>query len=244
MRDVNLDKLVQTDDEIDNEYFDMLIKLGCHENIKTNTFQPTEEELRSVTFSKKFEDNMKRMFKSFKDEDRFEKKSNRGAKIKSFAYKAAAVFAIIMLLSLITITTTEAARVKFVNVFIDTFDMATEFSFTENDSDIEEHSQINRLNYITEGFEIVNLIEEDNQVIARYENDSDQFITVTIVSEGEIIVDSENSNMNLIKIGEYYCKVSEKNGVYIIAFKDEENGFMIESNLDFKELENIIKNIR
>ena len=239
----DLNKLIRTDEEVDNQLMDAIIVTGCHELIKSENFEPTEEELNKAV-SKDFDDEMENFFQRFNDEGQFQKRQKRVNKFKDVMLKISACFAILVLILIITVVSSEAAQVVFMNTYVKVFDIKTDFSIISEDEQINVDNEIKLFGYIPSGFELTETFDNDDLYMATFENSDGEFITIKIMEESAVTIDSEETDVVERNIGGNDCYISDKDGTVNVFFIKNERGYIIESNTDMHEIKKIIENIK
>ena len=238
-----LNKLIRTDEQVDEKLMDAIIIAGCHELIKSENFAPTEEELKKIE-SKELDDKMKEFFLKLGDEEKFQKRRKRVAKFKNVMLKISACFAVLFLISVVVVASSEAAQVVFMNTYVEVFDISTDFHITSEGEQIPVDIEFEQFGYIPFGFEIVESFDNDYLYIATLENSDGKYIVIQISQEANITIDTEDAKVTEKYIGDKNCFISEKNGITTIFFMYNERAYLIESDINMEEIEKIIKNIK
>ena len=227
----DLNKLIRTDEEVDNQLMDAIIIAGCHELIKSENFEPTEEEINKAV-SKDFDDKMKEFIQRLNDETQFRKRQKRTKIFKDVLLKISACFAILVLILTITVASSEAAQVVFMNTYVKVFDIKTDFSIISDDEQNIADNKIEKFRYIPSGFELTEAFDNNDLYMATFENKDGEYVTIKIMEESATTIDSEETEITEKLIGENDCFISEKDGIANVFFIKNERGYVIESNTD------------
>jgi hypothetical protein len=243
MKVEDLNKLLRTDEEVDEKLMDAIIIAGCHELIKSESFVPTEEELKKID-SKELDEKMKEFFLKLSDEEKFRKRRKRIAGFKNIMLKISACFAVLFIISIVIVASSEAAQVVFMNTYVEVFDIKTDFHITSENEQIPFDTEYEQFEYIPFGFEMVEVFDDDYLYMATLENIDGKYIVIQITQEAHITIDTEDAKVTEKYIGDKNCFISEKDGITIIFFMYEERAYVIESDINMEEIEKIIKNIK
>jgi len=236
--------LIFSDNEIDDDLLDAAIKAGCHEHIKNSNSDSSKKDKVKVVFSDDFEKKMKNIIRNFSDEDKFLKRKNRWHKASGAFVKLSACFAWLMIISILTITSSKALQSRFMNMYVEAFDIKTDYEFSFEEEIYQGRSTIERFTYIPPGFELQEEFDGEEIFFAIFENDDEKYINLQVLGECSSSVDSEDAEYTVKKIGEYTCDIYIEHEEKRIIFVDEDKGFIIISNIEMNELEKIIKNIK
>ena len=154
----------------------------------------TEDEIEP---SKEFQDSMEKMFRE-------EKNRLRGKLFRHRIPRIAAVFALFLVLAIITINTTSAWKEPLYNFFF----RNSEDGETSKVNINEQKDDFNRYlpDYVPEGFELVdnNYNHETNQYTYRYESDDAYFSIIITLNEEDLYVDLSSFNNFSYKNTTYY----------------------------------------
>ena len=238
-------KLIYTDEEVDEELLAALIKAGSHEYIKTAITKPTEEEESKVSFSKAFEERMQKQLNIFKHEEKRERRTNILRRIRKVAVNVAACLFAIIIISSAFVATSEAAKIEVMNTLIDVFNIKTDFRFSYSDNNQANETNLSSmLGYIPVGLEIVDELNLETYDEVEYDSNTGIFMSFRKQESGSVTIDTENTDAYELLIGEYNCYVSEKEDDIIIIFEDGIYAYTLKSNLSFEEIKKVLLNLK
>lgn len=212
------------------------------ENIKTlenkiiNSL-PKEEEL-SHNFSRKFQKKMNKLIKK-------EKRSPFIESFISYGKRAGVVLFIVISVAFATTMSVEAYRVRFFEVITRVWEEFTSITFKSEKEIIDRKLIAINPDYIPEGFSI---LEEDvndyvNTVI--YENESNEEIIYeqSLISNGEIIFDTEDVEVETMNIENQTINFFTNKGVSQIYWNDDLYIYTLNSAIDIEETLKMAKSI-
>lgn len=228
---------------IHNEYEEALVKMALHDYMKLTEEKPTQEQLDRLTFSQEFEETMEQQLKVWEKEDR--KKKRKNSQPNKLIAKIAACIGFLLLVSIGTMTVSEAARIKIINYFMKQSDIASDFTFyNRTDEEVVRNNSETTFfaNLVPKGFELTEEVINGALFILRYENDSRIFIEFTSINDATAIsVDTEDALVSNININGVDVFVSEKIETVQAIYVKNENGISIISNMKKEEIIEIIK---
>ena len=237
------DKVKYTDEEVDAKLLEALMLAGFHETIKNENVEVDEETKQSISFSKAFDERVRRMFTEMDDLDQHLRKKAKRQKVYNTIIKIAACFAVFIFISIVTVVSSEAARIKFLNIYVETFDISTDFTFYDEDAD-QEYPKLNEFNYIPFGYELIGETENEDMSYVRYENQVGQYISITTMAEGAISLDTESAEATEQMIGDHQCFVSRKDDMILVLLSYQNRNYQITSNGEWEEIKKMIENIQ
>lgn len=247
MNKKSFNKLVYTDEQINEELIDALIKAGSHEHIHNSTFEIPSDELSDVEFSDALDKKLLNYIDEYDKQLRTKKVIKFAVKIKNIAIRAAAALFVFVVMAVGFVATSEAAQIKFLNIYVEYTDIDTRFHFGE-DIDPETANSVNPpsesvYSYIPFGFEFVH--EDINPAVqmTRYENAEGVFIEIHQMKSGNINVDAEDVNSYITEVDGITCYVTEHEEMNNVICEKNELYYFIVSDIDVEEILKIISGI-
>ncbi|MFA7533077.1 MAG: DUF4367 domain-containing protein [Tissierellaceae bacterium] len=198
---------------------------------------PKEEEL-SYKFSKRFKRKMNKLIR----------RENRTPFMKSFinhSKKVAVLFLIFATIAFATTMSVEAYRVKFFEVVIEVWEEFTSMIF-KNNKNINDRKLIPAVpEYTPKGFSILeeNINDYVYSIIYVNENNEEIFYEQRIISQGEVLLDTENIEVETIEVDNQAIILFTNKGVNQIYWSDDSYSFTLISTINIEELITITKNI-
>lgn len=176
---------------------------------------PKEEEL-SYKFSKRFKRKMNKLIR----------RENRTPFMKSFinhSKKVAVIFLIFVTIAFATTMSVEAYRVKFFEVVIEVWEEFTSMIF-KNNKNINDKKLIPAVpEYTPKGFSILeeNINDYVYSIIYVNENNEEIFYEQRIISQGEVLLDTENIEVETIEVDNQAIILFTNKGVNQIYWSDD-----------------------
>lgn len=212
------------------------------ENIKTlenkiiNSL-PKEEEL-SHDFSKRFQKRMNKLIRK-------EKRTPFMQSFISYGKRAAVIFLVVISISFVTTMSVEAYRVRFFQVITEVWEEFTSIIFKSEENTNDKILVAIIPEYVPEGFSI---LEEDvndyvNTIIYIDEHNTEIFYEQSIISNKEIILDTEDINVKKIELENQIINYFSNKGVNQIYWNDDIYTFTLISDVDLEELFKMIESI-
>ncbi len=198
---------------------------------------PKEEEL-SYKFSKRFKRKMNKLIR----------RENRTPFMKSFinhSKKVVVIFLIFVTIAFATTMSVEAYRVKFFEVVIEVWEEFTSMIF-KNNKNINDKKLIPAVpEYTPKGFSILeeNINDYVYSIIYVNENNEEIFYEQRIISQGEVLLDTENIEVETIEVDNQAIILFTNKGVNQIYWSDDSYSFTLISTINIEELITITKNI-
>lgn len=188
-------------------------------------------------FSEKFNKDMDRFFK---------KQKNRLLikKIKKYSQRAAVIILIFGVLSGIAVFSVQAWRVKFLNFIMEITHTDTTINFDENSKGDTFSNEDVTLGYVPEGFKLEKSESRGNGLFLVFtNNDKDFRLKINSVS-GSLSIDTENADIQKLKINGMDALYSSNNNINIIVWQNDELTYSLSSNLDKDEIIRIVENVK
>lgn len=198
---------------------------------------PREEELNHI-FSKRFQ---KKMNKTIKQE-------RRSLFMKSFVNygkKIAVVFLIFISIVFATTMSVEAYRVKFFEIVTEVWEEFTSIIFESKES-INDAKLIPTVSeYIPSDFYIIEENINDYMYSVIYTNSINEeiFYEQRLISDGEVLLDTENIEIEIMQIGNQEVVLFTNKGVNQIYWSDNVHTYTIISSIKRKEIIEMAKSI-
>lgn len=198
---------------------------------------PSNEDLNHK-FSRSFERKIEKLIK----------KNNYKPFAKGFK-KVAIVFLLTTSILFATIINVEALKTRFIKIIKEIHDELTSFSFiVENDNmdNLDIRFKIMEPEYIPTGFKKIEVDELYTIRIISYENKKGDIIIYqqNYITNGKIILDTEDANIENVKINNYQGQIISKNETNQLIWFSEEYYFNILSTLEKEELIKIGESIK
>lgn len=219
---------------IDDEFLYKHVKSA--ENIMLRNL-PGEEEL-DYTFSRIFQNKMNKVIKQ----------ERRSLFMKTFlnnGKRVAVAFLIIISIAFATTMSVEAYRVKFFEIVTEVWEEFTSIIFESKDSINDDKLVPTISEYIPRGFYIAEEDTNDYMYSAIYigPNNEEIFYEQRIISDGEILLDTENIDFETMKIGSQEIVLFTNKGVNQIYWSDNSHIYTIISSINMEEIVEMTKSI-
>ena len=221
------------DNNHNNEVLKALIKFAGHEILEEKGNEmPCEEDIKSIDIDfSKVDKTIQRLIS-------IEKKKGRAKKAKKTILRSVAIFLAIIIISTIAIMSSEALRVKFLNLFYNSDETSIQINITEDDNMSELSNRFIEPTYLPNGYMFEDVVQVGTLTVITYVNDvnGDIIRIEQNQDDGEITVDNEGVGSYETKIGDYKALVilgKESNKVICIASSWY---FEVEGNLEADEL--------
>ncbi len=166
-------------------------------------------------------------------------------KFNNYAKRTAMIILILLCVALTTTMSVEAFRIRFFEIITEVWDEITSYIF-ENDNELINEKLIPiESDYIPKGYDIVEKrITEYVQRIFYQDNDKKEIIyEQKLISSNSIIVDTENSVIEYIKISNQEVSVLENKGIYQVYWYDELYTYVLIGDIEKQELLLMTKSI-
>ncbi len=208
------------------QVFDSMLKEALIDEVDEH-FSPLEEdELQHP--SDGFKDNMKKMFAKYEREDRIKS-------FRTFAARAACVFAAVAVVSATAVLGVDAWRIKLLNFFFDPSNPGTNISFNDNGGTTYSDEYV-RLGYVPMGFDVTDKVQMRTCNAIHFENGEKYFAFDMSSVESHLTIDTENAVVEDISVNGYKGIYSTNDNVNILLWYDDYNVYSISGNIDKKEI--------
>ncbi|WP_018306724.1 DUF4367 domain-containing protein [Desulfitobacterium hafniense] len=222
---------------------------NCYMDHMLNTIDEEKEKFyQENTFPPELDARMKKFFRRRQLQEDLCQAYKKGSKILA---KVAMVFLAICLSLGVLAATSEAARVKILNVLIEAEDEFTKIRFQpglEKEAQNDEVSHLEGMylpEYIPEGFKIVNTETYASTKIIYYANEQGERIEFNqYASETmELMIDTEDAQVEKVLIHGVEGLISEKEGLTTIVWHNQEYSFYLASEIEREELIKMAKSV-
>ena len=234
--------------EYKGELFELMLKHASKELLdEMITKYPSPEELKDkYEFSSKFKkwideiiENERKRLKHKKFKNIKNKFMNIGKRIAIAMYIIIATFSVVAF-------TVPSIRVALLNFYIERHDEYISFDLQgqgeEYNNELDDN-QSDIILYIPEGFEIKNTIENETALFITYKNNNILIHFERYVGKVSITLDGEDSNFEIVIIGNKEIYTSSKNGMNTIIFNDADFGYKLSSDISMEELKKMVESI-
>ena len=217
---------------------DLLYKyMKSAENIIIESL-PKEEDL-SHRFSKRFERKMNKLIRQ-------EKRTPFMRSFINYSKRVAVIFLIFVTIAFATTMSVEAYRVKFFEIVTEVWEEFTSIIFKSKDHINDNNKLIPAIpEHIPKGFSILEESTSDYlyRVIYISENNKEIFYEQRVLSYGEIILDTENVETEVIEIGNQTIILFTNKGTNQIYWSDDSYSYTLISSINKDEVIKIVKGI-
>lgn len=250
MNKKSFNKLIYTDEQINDELIDVLIRAGSHEYIQNSTLEIPSNKLSDVKFSEELDKKLLRYIDDFDKKEKNQKVAKFATKAKNLAMRAAAALFVLVALAVGFVATSEAAQIKFLDIYVEYTNIDTRFYFgQENNSDANNpynsplESTESIYGYIPFGFEFVH--EDINPAVqlTRYEDMEGRFLEIHQMESGNINVDAEDVNSYMAEIDGVTCYVTEHDEMNTVVCEKNKLYYLIISDIEVEEILKVISGI-
>ncbi len=219
---------------VDDEFLYKYMK--SVENIMLDSL-PKEEEL-SHEFSKRFEIKMNRLIRQ-------ERRSPFMKSFINYGKKIAIIFLIFISIVFATTMGVEAYRVKFFEVITEVWEEFTSIIFKSKEN-IKDGKLIPVVpEYIPKGFFILEEKTNDHICSVIYVNTDNEeiFYEQRMLSHGEVLLDTENIEVETMEIGNQSIVLFTNKGINQIYWSDDSYTYTLISSIDIEEIIEMAKSI-
>lgn len=216
---------------------DFLYKHMRKSEIKMLDSLPKEEEL-SHKFSKDFEKKMDKLIKE-------QKSTPFMRSFVIYGKRAAAIFLIIAAISFAATMSVEAYRVRFFEVITEVWEEFTSIRFESEEEVIDGKLIAINPEYIPETFSILEETLSDyvNKIIYVNMIDEEIIYEQRLISDGEIIFDTEGVEVKTMNIGDQTINFFTNKGLSQIYWNDDLYRYRFSSTIDMEEIIKMTKSI-
>jgi len=258
MNKKNFNNLLYTDEQINDELVDALIKAGAQEYIQNSTLEIPSEELSDVEFSDELDRKLLKYFDDLDKQQRNKNLVNFTTKAKNIAMRAAAALFVLVVLAVGFVATSEAAQIKLLNIYVEYTDIDTRFFFGSDrdpDTDNQGNSAITSTetvySYIPFGFEFVH--EDINPAVqtTRYEDiegkypvDNKVIGKVVSITDYGAFVELEQGVEGLVHISEMSWTQHIRHPSKVVSIGDEVEVMILNIDKDEQKISLGLKQVQ
>lgn len=196
------------------------------------------EDYIAHEFSKEFLNKMEKMIRS-------EKHTIYFRKISIYTKRVAIVILISLCVALTTTLSVEAYRIRFFEIITEVFDKFTSIKFQKEGLLKGDEFIPIESDYVPEGYKIS--MKEINQYVQKifYQDKTGKEIIYEqkLISSNSIIVDTENGEIENIKILDQKVTVLKNKGIYQVYWHDEINTYLLIGDIEEQEFLLMAKDI-
>ena len=222
----------------DSDLLDALIRRAGFDVLKdlADEMPPKDEAKAFFSDITDFDLKMQKVFKK-------EKAKRRMRKVGRVALRVAVVIVAIIIISGIAIMSSEALRVKFLNLFKATNQTSTDIQIPEDE---QEEMQLNndKTMYIPDGFELVESTDMGSVQIFKYEDSKGSTFRIERSDHTtQITVDNERFDYDEISIAGQTAYAFEDEERSALLFYSDDYTYFVYSNISIDELIKIAESI-
>jgi hypothetical protein len=209
---------MNNDDKTLDKIFDLLVgeaAVIANERIAEKILLPEEK----IEFSKEHEEKMQKLFK-------IERRKIMHKTILKHSIRAAGFLLILFTVSIISIFSVSAWRVKFLNFIFDSKKPNTEFQFGDTKENTYSNDEMT-FGYIPNGFELVKSVSNETSVYLKFENNDLYFSFSINPIEGKIGIDTENGIVEKLEINGQEAVYTESKNTNSLLWQKDELAFTI-----------------
>ena len=189
-----------------------------------------------IEFSQEHKEKMQKLFRKER-----QKRTLRIAVVN--ARRAACVLLVMAVVMSAAVFSVEAWRIKFLNFIFDADAPDTEINFS-NEKKGEIYDGMVELGYIPEGFVLEESAVSDIRVSIYYVYNNKYFQVVVNKIDSNTSIDTEDANVEMIKINRNEGIYSYKENVNILVWHDSILVYRITSNIEKSEIFKIAENVK
>lgn len=226
---------MNNDDKTLDKIFDLLVgeaAVIANERIAEKTLLPEEK----IEFSKEHEEKMQKLFK-------IERRKIMHKTILKHSIRAAGFLLILFAVSIISIFSVSAWRVKFLNFVFDSKKPNTEFQFGDTKGNTYSNDEM-AFEYIPDGFELVKSVSNEFSIYLKFKN-NDLYFTFSLNDiEGKLSIDTENGTVEKLTINRQEAVYTENKNINALIWHNDEFAFTIIGNIPKEEIIKIAEKYR
>ena len=225
-----------SDEDLDSLLFEYMPKA----NLLLNQLEEErDKDIPPHVFSNRYNRNIKKIIKKYS-------KTPIQRKLADFRKYVAVVLIIFVLINGFFIVTIHAYRERVIEIITTVYKAFTSIiTETENVSELlDEEFEFSEPSYIPEGFEVVGELKSDVERIIDYEN-GDKIIVFdqSVITNSEIRIDTEDTEIKELVIGEYTVSYVYNKGMYNAYWNDDIFIYLITTETSYEELIKIIESV-
>lgn len=222
-----------------NEALDALIRLAGFELLEAKASEmPTDLSTQNIDV------DFKEMDKEIDRMIRREIAKHRFIKFTNVMKKAAAVLVVVIVISAIATVSSQALRIKFLNLFNIRGEVSTEITISEDNFSNNIDSNCIIPEYMPEGYELSETTKMEAMFISTYRNSNNCIIRIEQSMDGyEATADNERFDCFETEVSGKKVYVIDKGSKNIVCFNTSEYGFIITGEIEVSEILKIVKSI-
>jgi len=187
-------------------------------------------------FSEKHKNDMKLLFEK-------DRKLQSSKNTKIYLRRAAAIFIAVIGISIATISSVSALKIRFLNFIAEITEIDTTIRFTDGSAKSNSYSfEDIILEYIPDGFKLEKSESRNGHILLNFANNNEFFSFRTIEIEGSLSIDTEDAVIKEITIKKNDAFLSVKDNVNILVWHDNETAYILTGNINENELIKIAEN--
>lgn len=226
---------MKEDNKTADKIFDILIEEAAviaDEHIGEKIIIPKEK----VEFSKEHEEKMRKLFKAEKSKIFYKR-------VLKHSVRAAGFILILLAVSIASIFSVSAWRVKFLNFVFDSEKPNTDFQFGDMKGSNYSDDEL-MFGYIPEGFELVKSSSNESSIYLKFEN-KDLYFSFSLKNiESKIGIDTENGKIEKLTINGYEAVYSENKNINALIWSNGEFAFTIIGDIPKEDIIKIAENFK
>ena len=213
------------------DLFDSLIKHAGHEILEqTAENAPSQKEAREIV------GDTQALDKKIKKIINKDKNKRRRRKANKVILRVAAVLVALIIVSTVAIASSEALRIRFLDLFVSSNEISTDLDFSEVDpAGVPDNIVMPK--YLPEGYVLSEFKPMHSTSVSKYTNESGSRILITQYEGApQISVDNESYECEIIEIGGRDAYTFEREGSSIVVFYSKVNVFKVSGAESLEEL--------
>ncbi len=191
-------------------------------------------------FSEKHKNDMKLLFER-------EKKLQSSKNTKMYLRRAAAIFIAVIGISIATISSVSALKIRFLNFISEITKQDTTIRFTDEDEKSSSYNSYKFENvtfaYMPEGFKLEDSTKAGKSLSLGFKGNDEYFDLHVQSLEASLSIDTENSLVRELRINGKKALYSEKDNSRILVWYDDDNAYILTGNIEENQLIKIAENI-
>lgn len=223
-----------TDEELNKLLTDHMPKANM---ILDSLEEERDKDLPPHVFSDDYNKNIKKIIKEFS-------RTSTQRRLIFFRKYVAVILIIFILVNSFLILTVQAYRTRAFKIITNIYNTFTSIIMEIDEEQLNETPKFIQPSYIPDGFEIINEMQSDISRIIDYAN-GDRIIVYwqSIITSSEIGIDTEDAEIQEIKIDKYSINYVFSKGMYNAYWFDNEYSYIITAEISFEELLKVIESI-
>lgn len=220
------------EEKLQEEMFDIMLRYAAEQ--AGEEFADEQTECEPVEFSQRHQKEMEKLFKQMEE------------RRPAFFYvkRIAAVFVILVLLTVTSVMGVDAWRAKFLNFFTKPSQTNTEVRYGEEASKGGKHfDEMVTLNYVPEGMRITEERKGKRDVALLFSKGEEFFKLRVSKTVSVSYIDTEDKEIGKVSVNGVDAYLRTANGEHVIKWTFDEKAYTLSGNLDKETLLKIAENI-